>query len=287
MWYWEGCTYRATNHQQSGLYMQAFPVNKCAAISTMEERAPLLLSSSGTIRKGPTSEHTGAPSEGSFLYYWSRKDRPLSKAVSGPQIFLDPLLALKHKSRPLQRLHLHHYHHLHYRHQSPFVFYVILCRDLAHPVFYFILSLTLESSEKFPPCARLKATQQVRELGLLTTMHPLFCTGCFTHVSSPHAFWFSRILHSFGDADGGVRHTAAMILGRKAVIWEIESGSLTQDQGYHLSTQHSTLKTNHWKSSHSGPTQLSPGARTPALFGWWLWAWRKVLELIQKDKVKT
>ena len=168
--------------------MQAFPVNKCAAVSTTGESAPLLLSSSGTVRKRPTSEHTRAPSEGSFLYYRSRKDRPLSEAVSGPQIFLGPLLALKHTSRPLQRPHLHHHHHLHYHRQSPFVFYVILCKDLAHPVFYFILSLTLESSEKFPPCARLRATQQVRELGLLTTTPPLFCTGCFTHVSSPHAF---------------------------------------------------------------------------------------------------
>lgn len=62
----------------------------------IRERAPLLFSTSGMTRKGPTSEHTQLPQKVHSCPTRTQKDRPLSKAISGPQIFLDLPLALKH-----------------------------------------------------------------------------------------------------------------------------------------------------------------------------------------------
>jgi hypothetical protein len=44
--------------------------------------------------------------------------------------------------------------------------------------------------------------------------HPVSHPSHSTHVSPPHAVRLSGVLHGFGNADGCVRHTAAVILGQ-------------------------------------------------------------------------
>lgn len=44
---------------------------------------------------------------------------------------------------------------------------------MAHPVFYFHSLINSGRLRDIPTCTRVKATQQVRELGLLTTTPPL------------------------------------------------------------------------------------------------------------------
>lgn len=85
-------------------------------------------------------------------------------------------------------------------------------------------------------------------------------------MSPPHAFRLSRVLHSFGNADRGVRHTAAMILGAKGRRMGNKATPPTPDHSSHLSVQQNASKTNIIKSSQLAPTHcpLGPG-RLPLL----------------------
>ena len=112
-----------TDHQRLGLSRHSLG-RPCLRNSPPRDRAvPQFRHSSG----GAASEHTQLPEKVPSCPPRARKDRPLSKATSGPQIFPDPPLALKQsgpvKSNRLHLLHFHlrhHHHHLHY-HQHLFL----------------------------------------------------------------------------------------------------------------------------------------------------------------------
>lgn len=125
-----------------------------------------------------------APSADLLLSHRSKKDRPLSKAISGPLIFLDLPLALKYNPGLLRgftffistfNINISLYS----------IYYALQRSSLSNILFHSLINLSkTQRGSNLVPSSR---PEWVRELGLLTTKHPLLCTSCFTHMSSPHA----------------------------------------------------------------------------------------------------
>ena len=185
-----GLRLHGTDHQRLGLSRHSLG-RPCLHNSPPRDRAvPQFRHSSG----GAASEHTQLPEKVPSCPPRARKVRPLSKATSGPQIFPDPPLALKHSLGLLK--------------VTGFIFFIfifviitiiyttinisfcVVCYSLQRSSPSSILLHSLIKSRRLREAPTVRQAQGHRageELGLLSTTPPLFCTGCFTHMSPPHA----------------------------------------------------------------------------------------------------
>lgn len=149
---------------------------------------------------------------------------------------------------------------------------------MTHPVFYFHSLINSGRLRDVPTCTRVKATQQVRELGLLTTTPPLLhrllysreLASCLLIQQNSSQLWRCRWgCKAYSSDDPGAGGSSVGITYPRPRS-SLQPGLLTLDKSQRARTQALPA------------VPCSP--KTCPFWGVTL-SWRKGLELIQKDKV--